>query len=146
MQENVNIRIARIFNTFGPRMHMNDGRVVSNFIVQALQNKDITVYGNGNQTRSFQYVTDLVRGLVMLMNSNVSSPVNIGNPEEHTIEEFASIIKQMTSRLRMLIIYDTDRFQTAAAKLCTNQNRSTIRNNVDRTLLKQLSCSDGSRR
>jgi UDP-glucuronate decarboxylase len=108
LQENVNIRIARIFNTFGPRMHMNDGRVVSNFIVQALQNKDITVYGNGNQTRSFQYVTDLVRGLVMLMNSNVSSPVNIGNPEEHTIEEFAQIIKQMTSRLRMFIIYNTD--------------------------------------
>ncbi|EFP01102.1 CRE-SQV-1 protein [Caenorhabditis remanei] len=109
-QENVQIRIARIFNTFGPRMHMNDGRVVSNFIIQALQDKPITVsyynvlfvlfyflqiYGNGTQTRSFQYVTDLVDGLIKLMNSNYSLPVNIGNPEEHTIGQFAAIIRDL---------------------------------------------------
>ncbi|CAI2350943.1 unnamed protein product [Caenorhabditis sp. 36 PRJEB53466] len=94
-QENVQIRIARIFNTFGPRMHMNDGRVVSNFIIQALQDKPITIYGNGTQTRSFQYVTDLVDGLIKLMNSNYSLPVNIGNPEEHTIGQFATIIRDL---------------------------------------------------
>ncbi|XP_033207403.1 UDP-glucuronic acid decarboxylase 1 isoform X1 [Belonocnema kinseyi] len=94
-QEGVPIRIARIFNTFGPRMHMNDGRVVSNFILQALQNDSITIYGNGKQTRSFQYVSDLVDGLMALMASNYSQPVNIGNPVEHTIEEFAFIIKDL---------------------------------------------------
>lgn len=91
-QEQVQVRVARIFNTFGPRMHMNDGRVVSNFVIQALQEKPITVYGSGSQTRSFQYVSDLVDGLVALMNSDYSEPVNIGNPEEYSILEFANII------------------------------------------------------
>nr|XP_045624953.1 UDP-glucuronic acid decarboxylase 1-like isoform X2 [Procambarus clarkii] len=94
-QENVEVRVARIFNTYGPRMHMNDGRVVSNFILQALTGKDLTIYGSGKQTRSFQYVSDLVDGLIKLQNSNYSLPVNIGNPEEHTIEEFARIIHKM---------------------------------------------------
>ncbi|ESP04904.1 hypothetical protein LOTGIDRAFT_156144 [Lottia gigantea] len=94
-QEKVDVRVARIFNTFGPRMHMNDGRVVSNFILQALQNESITVYGDGTQTRSFQYVSDLVDGLIKLMNSNYSEPVNLGNPEEHTIMDFARIIKDL---------------------------------------------------
>ncbi|CAJ0601795.1 unnamed protein product [Cylicocyclus nassatus] len=94
-QERVSIRIARIFNTFGPRMHMNDGRVVSNFIIQALQGKPITIYGDGSQTRSFQYVDDLVDGLIALMNSNCSSPVNLGNPEEHSIADFAHIIRDL---------------------------------------------------
>lgn len=76
-------------------MHMNDGRVVSNFILQALRNETITVYGNGKQTRSFQYVSDLVDGLISLMASNYSQPVNLGNPVEHTIEEFAWIIKKL---------------------------------------------------
>ncbi|RXM33869.1 UDP-glucuronic acid decarboxylase 1 [Acipenser ruthenus] len=76
-QEGVEVRVARIFNTFGSRMHMNDGRVVSNFILQALQGEPLTVYGSGSQTRAFQYVSDLVNGLVSLMNSNVSSPVNL---------------------------------------------------------------------
>lgn len=92
-QENVNVRVARIFNTYGPRMHMNDGRVVSNFIIQALQNQSITMYGSGKQTRSFQYVSDLVDGLVALMASNYTLPVNLGNPVERTIEEFAEIIR-----------------------------------------------------
>lgn len=94
-QENIEVRVARIFNTYGPRMHMNDGRVVSNFILQALQNEPITVYGDGTQTRSFQYVTDLVAGLTQLMASNYSLPINIGNPEEHTVMDFARMIKKL---------------------------------------------------
>ncbi|XP_017842970.2 UDP-glucuronic acid decarboxylase 1 [Drosophila busckii] len=94
-QEKVQVRVARIFNTYGPRMHMNDGRVVSNFILQALRNETITVYGNGKQTRSFQYVSDLVDGMIALMASNYTQPVNLGNPVEQTIEEFAHIIKQL---------------------------------------------------
>ena len=81
-QNEVKIKIVRIFNTYGPRMQPNDGRVVSNFIVQALGNRDITIFGNGNQTRSFQYVTDLVEGMIRMMNSrdDFKGPVNIGNP------------------------------------------------------------------
>lgn len=97
--------MARIFNTFGPRMHPNDGRVVSNFIIQALQNKDITIYGNGKQTRSFQYVDDLVEGLIRLMNGNYSQPVNLGNPDEYTVKDFAHLIKELTgsnSTIQML--------------------------------------------
>ena len=85
-QANVEVRVARIFNTFGPRMHPNDGRVVSNFIIQALQGKDLTIYGNGQQTRSFQFVDDLVEGLMRLMNGNYSQPVNLGNPEEYKVQ------------------------------------------------------------
>merc|ERR1712223_165264 len=96
-QEGVDIRVARIFNTYGPRMHMEDGRVVSNFILQSIQDKDITIYGDGSQTRSFQYVDDLVEGLIGLMNSDITSPVNVGNPDEHTIKEFATIIKDLTN-------------------------------------------------
>jgi len=95
-QNHVQVRVARIFNTFGPRMHLGDGRVVSNFIIQALQNKPITVYGKGQQTRSFQYVSDLVDGLVALMNGNYSKPVNIGNPDEYTMLQFAEKIKDIT--------------------------------------------------
>ena len=90
---NVEIRIARIFNTYGPKMHPNDGRVISNFIVQALNNKPLTVYGEGLQTRSFCYVDDLVSGLINLMNSTYSLPVNLGNPEEYSIIDIAEIIK-----------------------------------------------------
>lgn len=93
-QNNVDIRIIRIFNTYGPNMHPNDGRVVSNFIVQALQNQDITIYGDGSQTRSFCYVDDLVEGMVRMMNNDGSfiGPVNLGNPSERTILEFAELI------------------------------------------------------
>lgn len=94
-QQNVEVRVARIFNTFGPRMHPNDGRVVSNFIIQALQGKPITIYGEGQQTRSFQYVDDLVDGLIRLMNGKYDGPVNLGNPEEFTIAEFAHLIHNM---------------------------------------------------
>jgi len=95
-QEKVDVRVARIFNTFGPRMHPNDGRVVSNFIIQALQGKPITIYGEGTQTRSFQFVDDLVDGLVKLMNGGYDGPVNLGNPDEYTIKEFAHKIHKMT--------------------------------------------------
>jgi UDP-glucuronate decarboxylase len=93
-QHNLQIKVARIFNTYGPRMHPNDGRVVSNFIVQALLGRDITVYGEGRQTRSFCYVDDLVDGLVRLMDTppNITGPVNIGNPSEFTILELAQMV------------------------------------------------------
>ena len=97
-QHNLKIKIARIFNTYGPRMHPNDGRVVSNFVVQALQNKDITVYGDGSQTRSFCYVDDLIDGLVRLMETSddVVGPFNLGNPEEFSVRELAETIIALT--------------------------------------------------
>jgi UDP-glucuronate decarboxylase len=97
-QNNVKIKIVRIFNTYGPRMHPNDGRVVSNFIVQALQNNDITIYGDGKQTRSFQYIDDLVEGMILMMASRneFTGPVNIGNPNEFTILELAEKVIELT--------------------------------------------------
>lgn len=96
-QDGVDVRIVRIFNTFGPRMLQNDGRVVSNFIVQALKNEDITVYGDGSQTRSFCYVDDLIDGLVRMMNADdFTGPVNLGNPDEYTILELARKIIALT--------------------------------------------------
>ncbi len=91
----IDTRIVRIFNTYGPRMRLNDGRVVPNFIGQALRGEDITVYGNGSQTRSFCYVSDEIEGIFRLMMSDYALPVNIGNPEEHTILEFAQITLKM---------------------------------------------------
>ena len=91
---NVDIRIARIFNTYGPKMLADDGRVISNFIVQALKAKPLTIYGDGVQTRSFCYVSDLITGLSSLMESNYKKPINIGNPEEYTIFKIAEIIKE----------------------------------------------------
>ncbi|MDO8727358.1 MAG: SDR family oxidoreductase [Candidatus Methanoperedens sp.] len=94
----IDTRIVRIFNTYGPRMRLNDGRVVPNFIGQALRGEDLTVYGDGSQTRSFCYVSDEIEGIYRLMMSEYSLPVNIGNPEEHTILEFAKIIIKMVGR------------------------------------------------
>jgi UDP-glucuronate decarboxylase len=98
-QNKVDIKIIRIFNTYGPRMHPQDGRVVSNFIVQALQNKDITIYGDGTQTRSFQYVDDLVEGMIRMMKTPKTfiGPVNIGNPHEFTMLELAEKIIRLTN-------------------------------------------------
>ena len=104
-QNKVNIRVVRIFNTYGPRMHPNDGRVISNFIVQALENKDITVFGDGSQTRSFCYVDDLIEGLIRMMNSPDSfvGPVNLGRPEEFTILQLAeTIIKLCASKSKVI--------------------------------------------
>ena len=96
-QHNVDIKIIRIFNTYGPRMAENDGRVISNFVIQALKNEDITIYGDGSQTRSFCYVDDLVRGMIALMNKNdFCGPVNVGNDGEFTIKELAEKIIELT--------------------------------------------------
>ncbi len=97
-QNNVRIKIARIFNTYGPKMHPNDGRVVSNFIVQALKNEPLTIYGDGSQTRSFQYIDDLLEALIRLMGTSedVIGPVNLGNPGEFTIRELAEMILELT--------------------------------------------------
>jgi len=105
VQNNVRIKIVRIFNTYGPKMHPNDGRVVSNFIVQALQNRDITVYGDGSQTRSFQYVDDLIEALVRMMDTpeDFIGPVNIGNPSEFTIKELAEKIIGLTGSKSKII-------------------------------------------
>jgi UDP-glucuronate decarboxylase len=104
-QHKLNIRVARIFNTYGPRMLPNDGRVVSNFIVQALQGKPITVFGEGSQTRSFCYVDDLVRGLIALMDApdSVTGPINLGNPGEFTILELAEKIIDMTGSRSQIV-------------------------------------------
>ena len=95
-KKKLSIRIVRIFNTYGPNMDVNDGRVITNFVKQALKNEDITIYGNGMQTRSFCYIDDQVKGLVKLMNSNYIYPINIGNPDEYTINEIADIIIKKT--------------------------------------------------
>jgi len=97
-QHEVKTKIVRIFNTYGPRMHPNDGRVISNFMVQALQNKDITIYGDGSQTRSFCYVDDLVDALISMMatDDSVTGPINLGNPSEITIAEVAKMIVAIT--------------------------------------------------
>ncbi|GAB5030382.1 udp-glucuronic acid decarboxylase 1 [Nannochloropsis oceanica] len=99
------VRVARIFNTFGPRMHPNDGRVVSNFIIQALQGNNITIYGEGAQTRSFQYVDDLVAGLMKLMNSDYEMPVNLGNPDEYTVKDFALLVKELVGPTHSHIVH-----------------------------------------
>jgi UDP-glucuronate decarboxylase len=98
-QNNIQIKIIRIFNTYGPRMHPNDGRVVSNFIMQALRDEPITIYGNGEQTRSFQYIDDLITGMIRMMNTgdDFFGPVNIGNPDEFSILELAQKIIELTN-------------------------------------------------
>ncbi len=106
-QSNVDIRVIRIFNTYGPNMHPKDGRVVSNFIVQALNNEDITIYGDGSQTRSFQYVDDLVEAMVLMMNnkSGFIGPVNTGNPNEFTIKQLAETVLRMIPESKSKIVY-----------------------------------------
>jgi UDP-glucuronate decarboxylase len=107
-QHGVEIKVARIFNTYGPRMHQADGRVVSNFIVQALAGGPITIYGDGSQTRSFCYVDDLVGGFIRLMDTpdDVTGPVNLGNPNEFTIKELAQKVIEMTNSKSELIYND----------------------------------------
>jgi UDP-glucuronate decarboxylase len=104
-QHQLNIRVVRIFNTYGPRMHPNDGRVVSNFILQALKNEDITVYGDGRQTRSFCYVDDMIDGVIRMMNApnGFTGPVNLGNPDEFTILELAEKIIALTGSQSKII-------------------------------------------
>lgn len=104
-QHKMRIKVARIFNTYGPRMHANDGRVVSNFIVQALQGQPITIYGDGTQTRSFCYVDDMIEGFVRLMNSDdsITGPMNLGNPREFTILELAEKVVDMTGSASRIV-------------------------------------------
>ena len=104
-QHNVAIKVARIFNTYGPRMHINDGRVVSNFIVQALKGEDITIYGDGTQTRSFCYCADLIEGFVRLMETpdDITGPMNLGNPGEYNIKQLAEIVIEMVGSGSKLI-------------------------------------------
>lgn len=104
-QYNIKTKIIRIFNTYGPNMDINDGRVVSNFIVQALQNKDITIYGDGSQTRSFQYIDDLINGIILMMNSNDNTigPINLGNPNEFTIKQLAEKVIDLTNSKSKII-------------------------------------------
>ncbi len=91
----VDVRIIRIFNTYGPKMQRDDGRVISNFIVQALKQEKISIYGDGNQTRSFCYIDDLINGMILLMKSNYEKPINIGNPNEFSIRELASLVREL---------------------------------------------------
>jgi UDP-glucuronate decarboxylase len=105
-QYNVDTRIVRIFNTYGPKMDKNDGRVVSNFITQALNNQDITLYGNGEQTRSFCYIEDQIDGLIKLMNSDYIYPMNIGNPHELTVKELATLILKLTKSDSKIVYKD----------------------------------------
>ena len=105
-QHGVDVRVARIFNTYGPRMALDDGRVVSNFIVSALQNKPLTVYGDGSQTRSFCYVADLVGGLMTLMESDYKQPVNLGNPLEFSMLELAQMVIKMTGSKSKIVFKD----------------------------------------
>lgn len=104
-QNNVDIKVVRIFNTYGPRMHPNDGRVVSNFIIQALKGEDITIYGNGEQSRSFCYCTDLIEAMVRMMDSSdgITGPINIGNPNEFTINQLAHLIIELTGSSSQII-------------------------------------------
>lgn len=104
-QNKVKIKIARIFNTYGPNMNANDGRVISNFIVQSLQNKDITIYGDGSQTRCFQYIDDLIEGLLKLMNTpdEITGPINLGNPEEISMLDLAKKIIHLTGSTSSIV-------------------------------------------
>jgi UDP-glucuronate decarboxylase len=105
-QYGLNVRVARIFNTYGPNMQINDGRVVSNFIVQALKSEPITIYGNGSQTRSFCYVSDLIDGLIKLMASETFSPFNLGNPNECTVLELAEMVLRLTGSKSEIVYRD----------------------------------------
>jgi UDP-glucuronate decarboxylase len=112
-QHKMRVKVARIFNTYGPRMHPHDGRVVSNFVMQALRNQDITIYGDGSQTRAFCYVDDLVDGLIRLMDTadNVTGPINLGNPEEFTIRQLAETVISLTntkSKIVHLVLPEDD--------------------------------------
>jgi UDP-glucuronate decarboxylase len=105
-EHNLNIRIVRIFNTYGPNMTKNDGRVISNFIVQALNNENITIYGDGSQTRSFQFIDDLIEGLLKMMNSDSAGPINLGNPVELSMKDLATMVIKLTNSSSNIIYKD----------------------------------------
>jgi UDP-glucuronate decarboxylase len=127
-QFNVDIKVARIFNTYGPNMSPNDGRVVSNFIVQALKSEDITIYGDGNQTRSFCYVSDLISGLVKLMDSpkNTIGPINLGNPTEFKISELAELVIDKTKSKSKIVYLDLPQDDPRQRKPDITKARTTL--------------------
>jgi len=127
-QFNVNIKVARIFNTYGPNMSPNDGRVVSNFIVQALRSEDITIYGDGNQSRSFCYVSDLVSGLVKLMDSpkNIIGPINLGNPTEFKVSELAKLIIEKTNSKSKIVFMNLPQDDPKQRKPDITKARTTL--------------------
>lgn len=143
-QNKVRIKIVRIFNTYGPRMQPDDGRVVSNFIVQALQNRDITIYGDGMQTRSFQYIDDLIEGLIRFMDTDdsVTGPINMGNEKEFTIKELAEMVLEIThskSKIKYMDLPEDDPLQrnpdTSYAKSLINWQASTdLREGLTKTI------------
>ncbi len=122
----VSIKVARIFNTYGPGMTINDGRVVSNFIVQALSGKNITIYGNGSQTRSFCYVNDTVKGLIALMNSEEKGPVNIGNDHEIAIKELASLIQNKIEKKTNIVFKPLPEDDPVQRKPCIKKARKIL--------------------
>jgi len=136
------IRIIRIFNTYGPKMQPEDGRVVTNFIVRALRGEELVLYGDGSQTRSFQYVDDLVEGIVRLMGTDYFGPVNLGNPDEHAISSFAEIVRELVPGAGPLIhgpLPEDDPKQrrpdiTLAKKLLDWQPRVTLREGLGKTI------------
>jgi len=149
-QNNVDIKIIRIFNTYGPRMHPHDGRVVSNFIMQALRNEDITIYGNGDQTRSFQFVDDLLEGMIRMMNSRKEfiGPVNIGNPGEFTIKELAEKVIGLTGATSKLIFLPLPQDDPTQRKPVIDLAKKELNGwepkiNLDQGLVKTIEYFDG---
>jgi len=141
-QNEVDIKVIRIFNTYGPNMAIDDGRVISNFIVQSLKEKDITIYGNGLQTRSFQYITDLITGMILMMNSKENGPINLGNPDEYTIKELAENIIKKTNSISKIIykpLPEDDPKQrnpniSLANKILNWKPTITLNNGLDKTI------------
>jgi len=141
-QNEVDIKVIRIFNTYGPNMAIDDGRVISNFIVQSLKEKDIAIYGNGLQTRSFQYITDLINGMILMMNSKENGPINLGNPDEYTIKELAENIIKKTNSISKIIykpLPEDDPKQrnpniSLANKILNWKPTITLNNGLDKTI------------
>ena len=147
-QNQMEIKVVRIFNTYGPRMHPNDGRVVSNFMVQALMGNDITIYGDGSQTRSFCYVDDLIEGMISFMNSprEITGPMNLGNPKEFTILELAEKIISLTKSNSKIIFHtlpqDDPKQRKPDISLASNVIKWNPATDIDRGLTKTMSYFD----
>jgi UDP-glucuronate decarboxylase len=143
-QHGIEIKVARIFNTFGPKMRVDDGRVVSNFIVQALRNEDITIYGDGTQTRSFCYIDDMVEGITKFvgLDNDFTGPLNLGNPDEYTIQQLAEIILELTNSKSNLVYKDLPRDDpkrrrpdiTLAKKKLSWEPKTTLNDGIKQTI------------
>jgi UDP-glucuronate decarboxylase len=143
-QHGIEIKVARIFNTFGPRMRIDDGRVVSNFIVQALRNEDITIYGDGTQTRSFCYIDDMVEGIIKFvgLDNDFTGPLNLGNPDEYAIQQLAEIILELTNSKSKLVYKDLPSDDpkrrrpdiTLAKKKLSWEPKTTLKDGIQQTI------------